>query len=127
MWIGQPVGVKQAVEVVVLVLEDASQPPARFDLERGSPGIHRPQDRPLGSPQRKTRAGYREATLGLGVLICLADRHRGDPEFRIHGGSALDRAVLVAPVPHEDAQRHAHLREQPGRRPERRPSSPPGR
>ena len=52
--IGQPIHVEDAVEVVVLVLEDARQPAARLHVEGPAVEIRGSQERAFGSAKRRT-------------------------------------------------------------------------
>src|SRR5690606_31840028 len=90
----EPVGVEDAVEVVVLVLEDAGEPAARLDLVVDAVEAGRAEDGARRAAQRVSLAGDRQAALRVLVLVGGAERERGDPQRRVDRDALVARARL---------------------------------
>ena len=96
----QAVRVEEAVEVVVLVLEDPREPAVRLDLERFAVLVLRTEQGALGAAEGEAFAGYREAALGLLVLVEFLHRlgDRGsDPQDRVHRDAAVHDLGIIGP------------------------------
>lgn len=105
----KPINIEQTLEMVVLVLHDASEPAARFEFERLPVDILGTQERTCGSLERKPLTGKREAPL----IVLLArkpglDRH--DPQLRIDRHPLCGRLILVVVHPNKYSLAHADLR-----------------
>src|SRR5215207_4002332 len=107
--VAQPVEIEDAVEVVVLVLEDAGEPSLGIDLESLAVEVGGPEEGACGTAEAEPLTGKGEAPLGLLIRVGVAGRRRRDPEFGIDRDAAPPRAGLVDPAVGEDAKRHADL------------------
>lgn len=105
----EAIDVEQAIEVVVLVLHDASKPAARLNFEGFTLEIDGTQQRALRAAKSEPFPGERQAPFNL-IFAGQARFERGDPQLWIDGDAACGGLILVFVHPHEDALTNAHLR-----------------